>query len=599
MIMSYKLRFSNLPDAFEAIKAILRSENYDISEKVDIQYGLQFKITKNNFVSLVRIFFSKKKGCTLDLSQVKNENVKNDILGILKLTNSSQNKNISENKSKLYCLSIGINEYSNNNFAKLSFADKDAEELYEKVSTKYGHGTGTLCLLNKKATKENIINYLEEIKIIVKEEDSLIFLFTGHGEFYKVGNKTNYYLITYDTKYNDLDNTALNMSFIKTLITKIKCKKKIIFLDSCYSGGISKNPNSTVVTDSTKDYVFNNLISEDYSIITSSQPSQMSWECNKLNHGVFSYFLIKGLCGAVESKNGEVDLMTLYLFIHHAVSNYVKTKFLKKQEPKFFGAFTGFFHLPLLVELEELKKEQQIKFKEKEFTFEKVKCIGIDESGKGDYFGPLTVAAVYVKDEQSIQELKKIGVKDSKKLPDTRIKILAKRIKQICDNEVIGITPPTYNRLYSNMGNLNEILAWGHAQSLEKVLIRNKDCKVAISDKFGGSQVLLSKLKEKGNSIELIQRPKAEENLAVAAASVLARAKFVEIMESMTKLFKHPFSKGANEIVKREAVDFLAKQGDLKQVAKVHFKTHKEVLTLRSEERRVGKECRSRWSPYH
>ena len=30
-----------------------------------------------------------------------------------------------------------------------------------------------------------------------------------------------------------------------------------------------------------------------------------------------------------------------------------------------------------------------------------------------------------------------------------------------------------------------------------------------------------------------------------------------------------------------------------------YFKTRLPVLTSRSEERRVGKECRSRWSPYH
>ena len=46
--------------------------------------------------------------------------------------------------------------------------------------------------------------------------------------------------------------------------------------------------------------------------------------------------------------------------------------------------------------------------------------IGIDESGKGDFFGPLVIAGAYL-DKQGAETLSKAGVTDSKKLDDKKI----------------------------------------------------------------------------------------------------------------------------------------------------------------------------------
>src|SRR6218665_461524 len=93
--------------------------------------------------------------------------------------------------------------------------------------------------------------------------------------------------------------------------------------------------------------------------------------------------------------------------------------------------------------------------------------IGVDESGKGDFFGPLVIAACYVGPEH-LAELE--GVKDSKKLTDPQAMRLAEIIKKTCPCYVLCIMPPKYNELYAKIGNLNKLLAWGHAQAIEKVL---------------------------------------------------------------------------------------------------------------------------------
>ena len=210
-------------------------------------------------------------------------------------------------------------------------------------------------------------------------------------------------------------------------------------------------------------------------------------------------------------------------------------------------------------------------------NFKTLNCIGIDESGKGDYFGPLVVAAVYVKNQEMVEKLISLGVKDSKSLKDDKIQQIAKEIFKICDSEVLWFYPRTYNVRYKVFNNLNKMLAWAHAKSLEKVLIRNPDCDIAVSDQFANKDLLINSLKANGKLIQLIQRPKAEENIAVAAASILARNQFVQRLKEMNKAYKHTFSKGAGPHIIGEGLDFAIKGGKIMDVAKLHFKTTKKI----------------------
>lgn len=204
--------------------------------------------------------------------------------------------------------------------------------------------------------------------------------------------------------------------------------------------------------------------------------------------------------------------------------------------------------------------------------------IGIDESGKGDFFGPLVIAGAYL-DEAGAKKLQEAGVCDSKKLTDKKILELEAEIKNIAVFDVITINPKKYNELYSSFRNLNRLLAWGHSSVLEN-LLKKTDAKVAISDKFASSEnVILSTLKEKGKTIKLIQQTKAEADTAVAAASVLARAEFVKRISFISSQYEINLPKGASDTVLNQAKKFSERYGreELKNVAKIHFKTYESV----------------------
>ena len=210
--------------------------------------------------------------------------------------------------------------------------------------------------------------------------------------------------------------------------------------------------------------------------------------------------------------------------------------------------------------------------------YSSVTRIGIDESGKGDYFGPLVIAAVFV-DATTQGELRLMEVRDSKKISDGRVLEMAPDIKTICPHSVIAIGPQKYNELYTKIKNLNRLLAWGHAKALENLLER-VTCERAISDQFGDERLILNALQEKGRTIVLEQRTKAESDLAVAAASILARAEFLLRLKRLSSEVGTTLPKGASPAVELAAKMIVKKHGQdrLGLVAKLHFKTTQAVL---------------------
>lgn len=206
---------------------------------------------------------------------------------------------------------------------------------------------------------------------------------------------------------------------------------------------------------------------------------------------------------------------------------------------------------------------------------------GIDESGKGDFFGPLVIAGAYT-DRDSARALLEAGVMDSKKIADPKIRKLASLIRKTpgLDHEVIMIGPEKYNELYSKIGNLNKLLAWGHAAVIEKLCAKRPDCQRALSDQFANPSRLRSALGKSGREIHLQQRTKAESDITVAAASILARDKFVWWIEQKSAEYGLSIPKGASTAVRETAGKLVAKHGKniLFNIAKTHFRTASEWL---------------------
>ena len=204
--------------------------------------------------------------------------------------------------------------------------------------------------------------------------------------------------------------------------------------------------------------------------------------------------------------------------------------------------------------------------------------IGVDESGKGDFFGPLCTASVYA-DESAIKKLIALHVQDSKKITDSSILKIAATLKKEITYSVICLFPEKYNELYSKFKNLNNLLAWCHATVISN-LHEKTSCKYVLIDQFADKRVVESAVKKKNIEIDLHQRHKGESDIVVAAASIIARSYFLEGIEKLRQTSNISLPKGASAKVIEAGILLANKYGEteLNKYAKLHFKTYREIL---------------------
>ncbi len=215
--------------------------------------------------------------------------------------------------------------------------------------------------------------------------------------------------------------------------------------------------------------------------------------------------------------------------------------------------------------------------------------LGIDESGKGDFFGPLCVAGVYV-NAGVLEAWKDQGIRDSKRISsDTQVARLADTIRKTpgCVFVVVPIGPEAYNRMYRQNQSIHRVLAWGHARVIENLLAQRHRMDPppvrAISDQFARDKTTVEKaLMSLGRDLELVQRHRAEADLSVAAASILARDEFVRRLKRLGGTYGMELPKGASAAVEAAGRELVQRHGPdaLPKVAKMHFRTSYRVLGL-------------------
>jgi ribonuclease HIII len=203
---------------------------------------------------------------------------------------------------------------------------------------------------------------------------------------------------------------------------------------------------------------------------------------------------------------------------------------------------------------------------------------GSDESGKGDYFGPLVVAAVVAEPSQ-VEELHRAGVKDGKKLSDGAIKRAAFAVRNTCPHAVRILNPTEYNERHAEEGNVALFLSTLHAEAIAEAVAAAERCERVVIDQFTFSERLETALEKQGIDLPVEIRPRAEDNPAVAAASVLARAEFLVGLSDLGYEQGLELPKGASAKVEKVAREIYQAGGmeALRAVAKVHFKATKRV----------------------
>jgi len=226
--------------------------------------------------------------------------------------------------------------------------------------------------------------------------------------------------------------------------------------------------------------------------------------------------------------------------------------------------------------------------------------IGTDEAGKGDYFGPLVVAAVFV-DADCRETLADLGIADGKTLSNRRIRDLAELMHTRYERHIVVVErmPNEYNSLYNDFRrrgqNLNHFLASLHAEAIHTLATR-VGSKHVLVDRFSKDDLITQQLRHRTHSgtqsqhrtsappqgrfsgripleMEILQVPKAERDIAVAAASIIARDTFLNGMETLSEEHGICLPRGSYQVVEagREFVALHGREA-LGDVAKLHFR---------------------------
>ena len=209
--------------------------------------------------------------------------------------------------------------------------------------------------------------------------------------------------------------------------------------------------------------------------------------------------------------------------------------------------------------------------------------IGVDESGKGDFFGPLVVAALLA-GQDDLSFLAELGVRDSKRISDGRILFIDERLRARFPHRAVVLMPPEYNRRYDELRNLNVLLARCHVEAISGVLAECKKQKRpvdrAISDRFGKTERLETALAEQNCHLPVKQLVRGETVPQVAAASIVARAEFIRRMDRLSVKYAMTLPKGASAQVDAVGRRLVREHGIevLGESAKLHFKNYRRSL---------------------
>lgn len=208
-------------------------------------------------------------------------------------------------------------------------------------------------------------------------------------------------------------------------------------------------------------------------------------------------------------------------------------------------------------------------------------CIGSDEVGTGDYFGPIVVTSAYVSKE-NIKWLESIGVKDSKKLTDDKImEIVPDIIKKIPYKSII-LRNSEYNDRYNENNNMNKLKAILHNKVLLALTSEIRDYEYVIVDEFAQKYIYFSYLKESDNVFKNITfMTKGEDkSLAVACASLISRYIFIKEFDKLSEKVDEFLPKGASDAVTDMGKKLVNKFGKdiLHDVAKLNFKNTTKIF---------------------
>ncbi|MGL5794529.1 MAG: caspase family protein, partial [Waterburya sp.] len=234
--------------------------------------------------------------------------------------------------AKLWILLVGVNQYQDeDNLSSLQYSALDCQGLGEALKEAIASFPEKEVIIH-----HDFVSQLPQVADVQKSllhifnsassGDTILFYFSGHGILDPQTQQV--VLCLADTNTQQLSTTGLPLNTLLKQLSSCKASQQLVWLDACHSGGMTlrgtvkesfADPSSQLVE------VLRHKASESkgfYALLSCDQ-TQQSWEFPELGHGVFTYYLMRGLRGEAADSQGIIEADALYQYVYHQTLRYI------------------------------------------------------------------------------------------------------------------------------------------------------------------------------------------------------------------------------------------------------------------------------------
>jgi hypothetical protein len=223
-------------------------------------------------------------------------------------------RKVSSNSNAL-ALIIGVDGYKSTP-ARAMYADSDAKVFADYASQKLGIPTNRIkTLVNDGAgERELLLSIKSWLSRSVKQNQSDVYIFfAGHGLASDDGSKM--YLLPYDGAPELLDKTAILRDELFADISAANPRSVTVFLDTCYSG-TTRGTDMLIASRPIAIRALEQSIPDNFTVMTAAAGDQTAKPLEEAKHGMFSYFLMKGMEGEADANNdNEITAGELHSYV--------------------------------------------------------------------------------------------------------------------------------------------------------------------------------------------------------------------------------------------------------------------------------------------
>ncbi|MBH8563034.1 caspase family protein, partial [Nostoc sp. CENA67] len=231
---------------------------------------------------------------------------------------------------KLWLLLVGVNQYLNEQLPCLRYSAVDCQVLAEALTS------ATQELFTQKEIKifhdfadqlpllDTVRNNLQQITNAAQPSDTILFYFSGHGMLQPSTQQA--FLCLADTQKDNLQNTGLAVKELLQLLGNSGVQNQLVWLDACHSGGMTLRSSGDLLnpTPQLVEVLQQRAAkSKGFYALLSCDTDQQSWEFPELGHGVFTYYLMRGLRGDAADTQGVISADGLYRYVYHQTLQYI------------------------------------------------------------------------------------------------------------------------------------------------------------------------------------------------------------------------------------------------------------------------------------